>query len=59
MIFVTISIPLTEIAVKGACAVKRGESAMPDIQLVRIWITLQSFQMGLENINTTLVLNGK
>ena len=57
MVFVTISIPLTGIGVKGA--VKRAEFAMPDVQLVRIWITLQSFKMGQENRSTTLVLKGK
>ena len=57
--FVVISIPLTETAVKCTGAVKIGESAMPNIQLVRIWITLQSFNMGKENISRTLVLKGE
>ena len=44
IVFVTISIPLTEMEAKGPGAVKKGESAMPDVQLIRIWITLQSFK---------------
>ena len=35
-IFVTISIPLREMGVKGTGAMKRGDSAMHDVQLVRI-----------------------
>lgn len=58
MVFAAISIPLTETAVKGTGAVKIGESVMLDVQ-VRIWITLQSFKMGKENINRTLVLKGR
>lgn len=58
MIFVVISIPLTETVVKGTGAVKLGESVMPNVQLVRIWITLQSFKMGRENVRT-LVLKGE
>lgn len=58
MIFVVISIPLTETVVKGTGAVKIGESVMPNVQLVRIWITLQSFKMGRENVRT-LVLKGE
>lgn len=59
MVFVVISIPLTETVVKGTGAVKIGESATPNGQLVRIWITLQSFKKGKENISRTLVLKGE
>lgn len=59
MVFLTISIPLTEIRVKGTSTVKRGESAIPNVQLIRIWITLLSFKMGEKNISTMLMLKGK
>ena len=59
MFFLTISVPLTEKEVKGTGAVKREEFAMPNAQLVRIWIAPQSFKMGEENICTMLVLKGK
>ena len=50
---------LKEIGVKGIGAVMRVESAMPDVQLVRVWITLQSFKIKQENISTMSVLKGK
>lgn len=59
MVSVIISIPLTEIRVKDPGSVKRGVSATPDVQLVRIGITSQSFKMEQGNVGTTLVLKGK
>lgn len=39
--------------------VRTGTSAMLNIQLVRIWITLQSFKKGQENNSIMLTLKGK
>ena len=36
MFFITIPIPLTGRGIKGTGAVTRGESAMPDVQVVSI-----------------------
>ena len=43
---------------KDICTVKRGESATAKVQLVKIWIVLQSFSMGQKNISTKLVFGG-
>lgn len=49
---------LTEIVNKDTEVVKKGESSMSHVLLVRIWITLQSFKMRQENITITLMLKG-
>ena len=53
---VFICILLTEVGAKYISAEKRSISALPDVQLIRIWIILISLKRGQENTSTILVL---
>lgn len=54
---VIVSIPLTEVGIKGPGAAKKEKTPCP-VHDFRIWIMSQSFKMGWKNISTTLLLEG-